>query len=64
LFVLGIGPHSANPKSLALTPKWELPMGKSLEISKAWIGVASSPIEANGVIYFGGLDGVLYAVQP
>ena len=64
MFVLAIGPHPANPKSLALTSKWELPMGKSLEISKAWTGVASSPIDANGVIYFGGLDGVLYALKP
>lgn len=63
LFVLDIGTHPANEKSLALNTKWELPMGESLEISGFWTGAASSPIYADGTIYIGGLDGVLYAIN-
>jgi outer membrane protein assembly factor BamB len=35
----------------------------TLEASGDWSGVASSPVEASGLIYFGGLDGKLYAVN-
>jgi len=63
VFVLEIGPHPTDEKSLALTPKWHLPMGKSLVASKEWSGVASSPVYADGVVYFGGLDRALYAVR-
>jgi len=29
-----------------------------------WSGVASSPVLQNGIVYFGGLDGTLYAIRP
>ena len=35
----------------------------SLEPTGHWSGVASSPIVVDGVVYFGGLDGVFYAVK-
>lgn len=35
----------------------------SLEASGGWYGVASSPVLADGMIYFGGLDGKLYAAS-
>jgi hypothetical protein len=40
-----------------------LPVKETLEYSKNWSGVVSSPVESNGVIYFGGLEGKLYAVK-
>lgn len=62
LLALGIGPQPTDENSLAFTPEWQLPTGKGLDISGKWSGVASSPLYVDGVIYFGGLDGVLYAV--
>jgi len=63
LFVLAIGPHPTDEKLLTITPKWHLPVGKGLDISGKWSGVASSPLDVDDVIYFSGLDGVLYAVR-
>jgi outer membrane protein assembly factor BamB len=42
---------------------WIFPVKTTLEASGGWIGVASSPVVADGVIYFGGLDGVMYAIS-
>ncbi len=39
------------------------PVVDTLEASGAWNGVASSPAGADGLIYFGGLVGILYAVN-
>jgi outer membrane protein assembly factor BamB len=47
-----------------LTEKWHLAAPVSLDAGGLWSGVASSPIEAGGIIFFGALDGKLYAVQP
>jgi outer membrane protein assembly factor BamB len=43
--------------------EWLLPVRETLEASGDWSGAASSPVVADGVIYFGGLDGKLYAVS-
>ena len=40
-----------------------LPVKNTLEFSGDWAGVAGSPIESGDVIYFGALDGNLYAVK-
>jgi eukaryotic-like serine/threonine-protein kinase len=63
LFALAIGPNVLKDIPLKLTPSWQLPMAGSLESSGDWSGVASSPILAGSLIYFGGLDGALYAVR-
>ncbi len=39
-----------------------MPIKETLEPSGNWSGVASSPVVGDGAIYFGGLDGRLYAV--
>jgi outer membrane protein assembly factor BamB len=44
--------------------KWFLPITDTLMPDGNWAGIASSPIISDGVIYFGGLDGKLYAVIP
>jgi outer membrane protein assembly factor BamB len=41
-----------------------LPVKETLEAAGNWSGVASSPVVVDGAIYFGGLDGKLYAVSP
>lgn len=38
-------------------------VGESLDISGHWVGVASSPVAAGGLIYFTSLDGKLYALR-
>ena len=43
--------------------QWYFPVEETLEASGDWSGVASSPVVVDGVIYFGGLDGKLYAVR-
>ena len=43
--------------------QWHLPISETLEAAGDWSGVASSPVVADGVVYFGGLDGALYAVK-
>ncbi len=40
---------------------WRIETGKALKYN--YRGVVSSPAAANGVVYFGGLDGKLYAVM-
>jgi eukaryotic-like serine/threonine-protein kinase len=40
-----------------------LPVEETLEAEGNWSGVASSPLVVDGVIYFGGLDGKVYAVK-
>jgi outer membrane protein assembly factor BamB len=47
-----------------LMEKWRVPVATTLDPGAVWSGVASSPIEANGVIYFGALDGKIYVVAP
>jgi outer membrane protein assembly factor BamB len=42
---------------------WFFPVPEQETAEGNWSGVASSPIVQNGVIYFGGLDGKLYAVS-
>jgi len=42
--------------------KWHLSTGKSLEKNSTLSGVVSSPITAEGLVFFGGLDGKFYAV--
>jgi outer membrane protein assembly factor BamB len=64
LLVLDIVPDPADAKSLALVPTWQLVMGEGLDVSGLWSGVASGAVHADGVVYCGGLDGALYAVQP
>lgn len=44
-------------------PLWHLSVGATLDASGQWIGVASSPIVSGNVVYFGSLDGKLYAVS-
>jgi eukaryotic-like serine/threonine-protein kinase len=62
LFLYSIGPNPQREGMMELAETWRVPMGESLKLSGQWMGVAGSPIEAGGVLYFGGLDGVLYAV--
>ena len=42
---------------------WYFPVQRTLEAEGNWSGVASLPIVQNGVVYFGGLDGKLYAIR-
>jgi len=49
----------ANPMKL----KWLLPLVDTLLPIQDWAGVASSPVVQNGMVYFGALDGKLYAVS-
>ncbi len=42
--------------------QWFFLIEKTMEAQGSWSGVASSPVVADGVIYFGGLDGKLYAI--
>ena len=58
-FVLGDGKFTTFDKV-----QWYCPVAeKSLEAEGNWSGVFSSPVVGNGIIYFGGLDGKLYAVS-
>ncbi len=41
---------------------WRFNTSETLEADGNWSGVAVSPLVADGVIYFGGLDGKFYAV--
>jgi hypothetical protein len=34
-----------------------------MEFSGNWLGIAGSPVTENNLIYFGGLDGKVYAVN-
>jgi outer membrane protein assembly factor BamB len=43
--------------------KWKLSTGKTLEKGSTLSGVVSSPAVADGLVFFGGLDGKLYAVS-
>ncbi len=42
---------------------WIFPVRETLEAMGKWTGVASSPLIAEGAIFFGGLDGKLYALN-
>jgi outer membrane protein assembly factor BamB len=42
---------------------WFFPVPGQETLESYWSGVASSPVVQNGVIYFGGLDGILYALS-
>jgi eukaryotic-like serine/threonine-protein kinase len=44
-------------------PHWYLPVEDSLEKEGNWSGVMSSPVVKDHALYFGGLDGKLYAVD-
>jgi outer membrane protein assembly factor BamB len=44
-------------------PWWYFPVQKTMEAEGNWTGVASSATIAEGRLYFGGLDGVFYAVS-
>jgi outer membrane protein assembly factor BamB len=57
-------PAKATPTNLSpIKYKWLFPVTKTLTPDGIWAGVASSPIMQDGVIYFGGLDGKLYALK-
>ncbi len=43
---------------------WSIPVAETMMPDGNWLGVASSPVLSDGIIYFGGLDGKLYAVNP
>jgi outer membrane protein assembly factor BamB len=43
--------------------KWNIPIDTTLAAGGSWYGVASSPIVSNDKIFFGALDGKVYAVQ-
>jgi eukaryotic-like serine/threonine-protein kinase len=43
--------------------QWYFPVSRTLEPEGIFYGVASSPVIISGIIYFGGLDGKLYAVN-
>jgi eukaryotic-like serine/threonine-protein kinase len=60
LFSLEI-PSDRNPLPIEL--KWHLPVSETLMPDGNWAGVASSPVAGDGIIYFGGLDGKLYAIS-
>jgi len=62
LFAIAIT-HSGTGNKLRLSETWRLPIVETLEPSDDWSGVASSPVAQDGTIYFGGLDGKLYAVS-
>ncbi len=62
LFVYSIVPDETMDHRLTLAEMGHVPVGEALEISGEWEGVTSSPIYAEGVVYFGGLDGVLCAI--
>jgi eukaryotic-like serine/threonine-protein kinase len=62
LLVYDLGPHPEKEGLMALTERWQLSMGDGVDVSGMWRGAAGAPIHAEGVVYFGGLDGVLYAV--
>ena len=64
LYVYEIDPHPTYENLSVLTPVWQLPMGESRATSGFWAGVASSPVSAGEQVYFGGLDGMIYAVTP
>ncbi len=63
LFAYAIGPKPDNPNLMTLTEQWHLPMTETLEAEGTWYGAASGPVLSQGVLYFGGLDGVLYALS-
>jgi outer membrane protein assembly factor BamB len=42
--------------------QWFFPVEETLEAEGNWGGVASSPVAVDGTLYFGGLDGKLYAI--
>ncbi len=42
--------------------QWYFPIEKTVEAEGNWSGVASSPMVADEVVYFAGLDGKLYAI--
>ena len=52
------GKLSIDPQDVRIIPVIE-----SKEYTKNWSGVAASPVIVDGIIYFGGLDGTMYAVQ-
>jgi outer membrane protein assembly factor BamB len=60
--LFGLGLVGGGFAKMALS-QWHFPVGKTLEAEGNWSGVASSPFVVNGIIYFGGLDGELYAVH-
>ena len=60
LFSLEI-PSDGNPLPIEL--KWHLSVAETLMPDGTWAGVASSSIVFDDVIYFGGLDGKLYAIE-
>jgi len=44
--------------------KWSIQIGPTLDTSPRKLhGVISSPLVSGGTVYFGGLDGKLYAVS-
>ena len=42
---------------------WYFPVLEQEAAERNWSGVASSPVIQDGIVYFGGLDGSLYAVE-
>lgn len=60
LFSLEI-PSDGNPLPIKL--RGYLSVAETLMPDGNWAGVASSPVVVNGIIYFGGLDGKLYAIS-
>ncbi len=44
-------------------PQWMVRVRGTLDVSRNWCGVASSPVVADGAVFFGGLNGKVYAVR-
>ncbi len=62
LFSLEIPAGASLKNRVPLKLRWLLPVTDTLMPDGYWAGVASSPLISGDVIYFGGLDGQLYAV--
>ncbi len=63
LFSLEIPAGASLKNRVPLKLRWLLPVTDTLMPDGSWAGVASSPVISGDVIYFGGLDGKLYAVR-
>ncbi len=53
---------AANPAPIKL--RWQLSLPETMMPDGNWAGVVSSPVIDDGIVYFGGLDGKIYAVKP
>lgn len=63
LLALEIPPGATGATEPYLRFGWILPVTETLMPDGEWHGVASSPVVVDDTVYFGGLDGVFYAVD-